>query len=492
MSFSSVDNKKQYLTDGIVDTFSFPYPFQQTSDLVVQLKDNTTLLVTTLVENTDYTVTTVGDAGRYTSGSVVTDSTYAAGSTITILRIVANDQETANYNPGGEFDEQSTEDAFDLSSMQAQQIYNLAVILKKSGDVAGPLELPDLADNAGKLLQINDAGTGFTASDSTTSSDARVNSLFNGAAADDIFTTFINLVNGALIIDGTGTPEGSIVAPVGSIFLRTDGGADTSIYFKETGAGNTGWVARDTFASLVADALSTDTISEKTAAAGVTVDGVLLKDSEVTTDTINEKTAANGVVVDSCTIKDGGVGAVTDQGVGTILKTKSLNIGAWNMDTTAAVNVAHGLTFYKIHHVFASIANDDNSLVADLTRLENTTGAAADSAQGVSWDATNIVLARRTGDFFDAATYNLVSQNIIIAPAVDKGSGLVGIPLTSHGMGVGAVVTISGTTNYNGTFDIVSKTANEFVITATYVAETFAGTETVTLHRGRVLITYEA
>jgi hypothetical protein len=297
MSFSSVDNKKQYATDGIVDTFAFPYPFQQTSDLVVQLKDNTTLLVTTLVENTDYTVTTVGDAGRYTSGSVVTTSTYAAGSTISILRIVDNDQQTANYNPGGDFDEQSTEDAFDKATMQAQQIYNLAVILKKTGSVAGPLELPDLADFAGKLLQINAAGTGITAVDSASSSDARVNSLFNGAAADDIFTTFINLVNGGLIIDGTGTPEGSVVAPVGSIFLRTDGGADTSIYFKETGAGNTGWVARNVFNSITNVTLVTPTIADFTnaphdhsdAANGGFANGVIQKvsvqDGEVATGT---------------------------------------------------------------------------------------------------------------------------------------------------------------------------------------------------------------
>jgi len=43
---------------------------------------------------------------------------------------------------------------------------------------------------------------------------------------------------------GAGTPEGSITAPVGSLFLRTDGGAGTSFYVKETGAGNTGWVAK--------------------------------------------------------------------------------------------------------------------------------------------------------------------------------------------------------------------------------------------------------
>ena len=56
--------------------------------------------------------------------------------------------------------------------------------------------------------------------------------------------------------------------------------------------------------SPAADSLSTDTINEKTSATGVTVDGVLLKDSQVTTDTINEKTADTGVTVDGVLLKD--------------------------------------------------------------------------------------------------------------------------------------------------------------------------------------------
>jgi hypothetical protein len=42
----------------------------------------------------------------------------------------------------------------------------------------------------------------------------------------------------------TGTPEAMIPAPIGSIAQRTDGGAATSFYVKESGTGNTGWVAK--------------------------------------------------------------------------------------------------------------------------------------------------------------------------------------------------------------------------------------------------------
>ena len=43
---------------------------------------------------------------------------------------------------------------------------------------------------------------------------------------------------------GTGSPEGAVTADVGSTYRRTDGGAGTSFYVKETGTGSTGWVAK--------------------------------------------------------------------------------------------------------------------------------------------------------------------------------------------------------------------------------------------------------
>lgn len=43
---------------------------------------------------------------------------------------------------------------------------------------------------------------------------------------------------------GAGTPEGVVTAAVGSLFTRTNGGAGTTLYVKESGTGNTGWVAK--------------------------------------------------------------------------------------------------------------------------------------------------------------------------------------------------------------------------------------------------------
>ena len=49
-------------------------------------------------------------------------------------------------------------------------------------------------------------------------------------------------VDGATIFSGLGTPEGVVTAYLGSIYLRRDGGAGTTLYVKQTGNGtNTGW-----------------------------------------------------------------------------------------------------------------------------------------------------------------------------------------------------------------------------------------------------------
>ena len=64
--------------------------------------------------------------------------------------------------------------------------------------------------------------------------------------------------------------------------------------------------------------------------------------------------------------------------------------------------------------------------------------------------------------------------------AADKGGGQVGIPITSHPFAAGDYVTIAGTDYYDGEHRVQSQTANEIVINATYVAETFSSTDTVT------------
>lgn len=50
--------------------------------------------------------------------------------------------------------------------------------------------------------------------------------------------------SGVRMFSGTGSPEGVLTAPVGALYTRTDGGVNTTLYVKESGAGNTGWAAK--------------------------------------------------------------------------------------------------------------------------------------------------------------------------------------------------------------------------------------------------------
>lgn len=62
---------------------------------------------------------------------------------------------------------------------------------------------------------------------------------------DGVVETTSHFLNSTVTwISGVGSPENVLLAPVGSIYSRTDGGAGTTLYVKETGTGNTGWVAK--------------------------------------------------------------------------------------------------------------------------------------------------------------------------------------------------------------------------------------------------------
>ncbi len=65
-------------------------------------------------------------------------------------------------------------------------------------------------------------------------------------------------------------------------------------------------------------------------------------------------------------------------------------------------------------------------------------------------------------------------------PAVDLGAGLVGLPYASHPFASGQTVIISNTSNYNATEVLDATTsADQLVITASFNAETFDGTEII-------------
>lgn len=168
-------------------------------------------------------------------------------------------------------------------------------------------------------------------------------------------------------------------------------------------------------------------------------------------------------------------------------KTKMLHIGPWDMDSATQKSVTHGLTGAHIRTVSATIREDTLFNTFDFNVLDTTeTGA-----RNIQWGSATVILSRAPGGPLDSVGFDRTEFNLDNAAAVDKGSGLVGIPITAHEFSSKDETVIAGTTNYDGTHKIVSETANEIVIEATFVSETFAGTETASWSRGWVFVEYE-
>lgn len=98
----------------------------------------------------------------------------------------------------------------------------------------GVLTLSNYSGTDFDRLQFGAATSGFPAlKRSTTTLQVRLADDSGFAAIQSLYIRF-----------GSGSPEGAVTAPVGAIYSRTDGGAGTSFYVKESGTGNTGWVAK--------------------------------------------------------------------------------------------------------------------------------------------------------------------------------------------------------------------------------------------------------
>lgn len=91
------------------------------------------------------------------------------------------------------------------------------------------------------------------------------------------------------------------------------------------------------------------------------------------------------------------------------------------------------------------------------------------------WDERYFIIEKKTWSGTRKLNYTLDN-----AAAYDAGSGLVRITITGHGMTAGNMIRIAVSVAYNGIWTIDSVAANYIYLKTTYVAETFAGTETYT------------
>lgn len=102
------------------------------------------------------------------------------------------------------------------------------------------------------------------------------------------------------------------------------------------------------------------------------------------------------------------VANLTPQQVGdgtNIIKTKIINIGDWNMDTTQTVNVSHGLDSSKIRGVDILIRDD---AAANFYRVNSLSLGAAYT---LAMTTTQVVIERAPGQLFDSVDFDSTSYN---------------------------------------------------------------------------------
>jgi hypothetical protein len=248
------DSRDVYTGNG--STTSFVYNFKVLTSANIAVYQANTLKTLT----THYTLTGVNnDAG----GTVVFLVAPANGEQVLLLRAQPISQ-TTSYIDGAisaltierDFDRQTS-----VNQQQQEEINRSIKFPRTITPTTGLTELPTPVaskcigwDGAATALANNDCAGGGGGGLGITTSAGLAGLLTDETGTGlTVFSDSPTLTTKLTVpridlttcqeLTGAGSPEGVVAAPVCSTYRRTDGGASTTFYAKETGAGtNTGWV----------------------------------------------------------------------------------------------------------------------------------------------------------------------------------------------------------------------------------------------------------
>ncbi len=175
----------QYIADGALDTFTYPFPIFTAADLQVYFDE--------IPQTTGFTVTNAGESG---GGTVVFDAPPAADTRITLRRYLTVERRT-DFQESGEFRAKVINDELDFLTASIQQVIDdlsRTISLSPSDGDAG-IVLPDKAVRSRKAVIFDENGNLTASKDdfdqlSASASDAR-------ASADDAAASASNAANAA-------------------------------------------------------------------------------------------------------------------------------------------------------------------------------------------------------------------------------------------------------------------------------------------------------
>ena len=128
--------------------------------------------------------------------------------------------------------------------------------------------------------------------------------------------------------------------------------------------------------------------------------------SNISTNTSNISTNASNISTNAAAIS-ANASDISDLQAAQVLDTTIVEIGDWNMDSTANVDIAHGQTYANIRRVSVIIRNDADSFRYSFCNFYDGTVDI-----GVSWySSTNVRIFRLTGGAFDSTDFDSTSYN---------------------------------------------------------------------------------
>lgn len=168
--------------------------------------------------------------------------------------------------------------------------------------------------------------------------------------------------------------------------------------------------------------LVADVIAEKTSGTGVTIDGTLVKDggvstadaAAITTNTVSEKTAGSGVTVDSLLVKDGGIGTA-GTAVNICADSKYAH-ASWVYGDAAAIDSAfyiarRAMKVEGIHLRPSVVGSDGGAVTAIVTKAPSGTAPAS----GTSLHASGSFDLKGAVDTDQAATLHGTPSVLLLA-----------------------------------------------------------------------------
>lgn len=160
MTISSTDNRVSYVGNGVTTSFSFPWKFFSTADLVVIETVTATGAQTTKTLGTDYTVSGTQDAtGAFPSGGTVTAPAPASGLTWTIYRDPSPVQ-AVQHTDNDPLPATSIDNPLDLLTCLVQRDRDLVsrALVQPDGDTSNIARLPAQVSRASMYLAFDSNG----------------------------------------------------------------------------------------------------------------------------------------------------------------------------------------------------------------------------------------------------------------------------------------------------------------------------------------------